>query len=54
MLGQFRGRDDNLGLSHIVIGQEDDLEKVTDLRIVIDGLRDGVDQGDDLLRHVVR
>ena len=53
MLAELRGRDDDLGLGHVVVGQEDDLEQIADLRVVVDRLGDGVDQGDDLLRHVV-
>ena len=53
MLGQLSSRDDDLSTTHIVVGEEYDLEKVTNLRIIVYFLRHTVDKFDDGLGIMV-
>ena len=49
LLGEVGGGNDHLGEADIVVGQEHDLELAADRGIVVDDLRDVVDQLDDQL-----
>ena len=49
VLGQLSGGNDDLGGTDVVVGQENNLEKVTDAGVVVDLVRDGSDQLDESL-----
>lgn len=44
---------DDLGEADTVVGEEDNLERITDLLVLVDDLRDGVDEPDGQLGDVV-
>lgn len=53
MFAEVRSRADNFGLAHVVVGNEDDLEKVTNVLVIVHNCPNAVDQVNDLLRHPV-
>ena len=53
LLAEVAGGDDLLGQRHAVVGQEDAFELLADDRVIVDGVRDAVEELDDELGHVV-
>lgn len=53
MLAEIGSRADDFCLAHVVVSQEDNLEKIADILVVIHNCSDGVDQMDNLLCHPV-
>jgi len=53
VLTDIRGRGNDLTLGHIVVLDEDDLERIANLRIVVDDSANFVDKMDDTLSHPV-
>ncbi len=53
LLRQIGGRNNHLRQTDAVVGDKHDLQFIANLRIVVDHLRDIVDQMNDVLRHVI-
>lgn len=53
MLTHVAGRDNDLGLGHVVILNEDNLQEVTNIFIIVDNRTDVVDEVDDGLSHPI-
>lgn len=53
MLRKFSSRDDDLGSTDVVVGQEDNLQEVTNVVVVVNLVRDGSDELDESLGVVV-
>mmetsp|Transcript_26895 Transcript_26895/g.40991 ORF Transcript_26895/g.40991 Transcript_26895/m.40991 type:complete len:327 (-) Transcript_26895:1261-2241(-) len=53
MLRQLRSGDDHLGSRHVVVGEEDHLQEVSDAVVIVDFLRNGSDELDESLGVVV-
>lgn len=53
MLTNIAGRHDNLSLRDVIVFQENDLEKITDILILVDYSTHAVDQMNDSLSHPI-
>ena len=53
MLADVRGRGDNFGLANIVVFNVDDLQKVTDVLVIVNNFANAADKVDDSLSHPV-
>lgn len=53
VLANVAGRADDLGLADVVVAQEDDLERITNIRIVVDDVAYLAHKVNDRLRHPV-
>ena len=53
MLADIRSRNDDFGFADVVVFHKNNLEKITDILVVVDDFANLVDQVDDGLSHPV-